>query len=197
MAAARIRTFPPLCPLPLAKGGAYAVSAFTCFILHLGSQPTGIPTLSYSLKVPYPCFPFYLIRAVLLPHCAWPLRGYGHSLPSVPSLWQREGLTPYRPSPVSSCTSAVSRQGSRRSPNSLKVPYPCFPFYLIRAVVLSSCAWPLRPFPEFAPFILLNYPPLLSTVRYPLRYSTSRGGQSAFADLQFSGADCPYVVPVL
>ena len=69
MAAARIRTFPPHCPLPLIKGGAYTVSAFTCFILHLGSQPTGIPTLSYSLKVPYPCFPFYLIRAVLLPHC--------------------------------------------------------------------------------------------------------------------------------
>jgi len=59
----------PLSP-PLAKGGAYAVSAFTCFILHLGSQPTGIPTLSYSLKVPYPCFPFFLIRAVVLSSCA-------------------------------------------------------------------------------------------------------------------------------
>jgi hypothetical protein len=53
----------------LIKGGAYAVSTFTCFILHLGSQPTGIPTLSYSLKVPYPCFPFYLIRAVVLSSC--------------------------------------------------------------------------------------------------------------------------------
>ena len=32
------------------------------------------------------CFPFYLIRAVVLPLCAWPLRGYQHSLSSVPSL---------------------------------------------------------------------------------------------------------------